>query len=215
MKTDVTLTEEELVAKIITGETAFFELLVRRNNQYLYRIGKMYRFSQEDTQDLMQESFVNAYIHLRSFHGKSSFKTWISKIMLNACFHQSKKNKNQYMESFDNSTAEIKSSANDPISEIMSTELITIIENRLLKLGEDYRTVFMVREINGMSVAETADLLGITENNVKVRMNRAKQMLRAELEKSYKKEELFEFNMVYCNPLTERIMSKIAEVKML
>ena len=68
----------ELIQKILNKETALFELIIRRNNPFLYRIGKMYRFSHEDTQDLMQDSYVQAYIHLNQFENRSSLKTWLS-----------------------------------------------------------------------------------------------------------------------------------------
>ncbi|HMZ95302.1 MAG TPA: sigma factor-like helix-turn-helix DNA-binding protein, partial [Chitinophagales bacterium] len=87
-----------------------------------------------------------------------------------------------------------------------------IIEEALKKLPEDYRMVFALREINGLNVAETAALLQISAATVKVRLNRSKSMLRAEIEKSYAAEELFEFNAVYCNAMTDRVMKIIDEL---
>ena len=93
--------------------------------------------------------------------------------------------------------------------EIHSKELGSIIEKALLNIPEDYRLVFTLREMNGFNVAETAELLDISESNVKVRLNRAKAMLQNEISKSYVAEELYDFHLRYCNPFTERVMKII------
>lgn len=72
--------------------------------------------------------------------------------------------------------------------------------------------VFSMREMNGLNVAETANLLEISEANVKVRLHRAKSMLRSEIEKAYSAEEIFEFNLIYCDALTENVMRSINEL---
>lgn len=91
-------------------------------------------------------------------------------------------------------------------------ELGTIIEEALSKIPFDYRMVFSLREMNEMNLAETADLLNISEANVKVRLSRAKMMLRSEIEKSYSSKELYEFNLIYCNTMVEKVMKKINEL---
>jgi RNA polymerase sigma-70 factor (ECF subfamily) len=75
-----------------------------------------------------------------------------------------------------------------------------------------YRLVFTLREVNGLNVAETADTLNISEANVKVRLNRAKTMLRKEVEKSYSAEDIFEFNLVYCDAMVQRVINKLKEI---
>lgn len=87
-----------------------------------------------------------------------------------------------------------------------------VIETALAEIPEDYRMVFTLREVNGLNVAETAELLQITEANVKVRLNRAKTMLKKEIEKSYSAEEVFEFNLVYCDAMVLRVMNKLNDL---
>ena len=87
----------------------------------------------------------------------------------------------------------------------------SIFENALGKIPFDYRMVFSLREMNGLSVSETATLLNISEANVKVRLNRAKTMLRNEIEKTHSSNELFEFNLIYCDAMVENVMKKINE----
>jgi len=79
-------TEKDIIDKILKGDTGLFEILIRRNNPYLYKIGRSYGYSHQDTQDLMQDTFINAYTGLAGFQNAASFKTWIIKIMLNNCF---------------------------------------------------------------------------------------------------------------------------------
>lgn len=80
----------EIIQKILGGEFALFEILIRRNNPFLYKTGRAYNYSHEDTQDLMQDTFIDAYTHLVSFENRASFKTWVIKIMLNNCFRNSR-----------------------------------------------------------------------------------------------------------------------------
>jgi RNA polymerase sigma-70 factor (ECF subfamily) len=205
------LTEVEIINRILGGDKSLYEIIVRRFNPHLYKIGRSYSYNHEDTQDLMQDTYVDAFKNLSHFEQRSTFKTWIIKIMLNNCYR--KKQKFSYKNEFTNETMNenvtpmFSSSNNNTQKEIYSHELRNIIETSLLKLPEDYRMVFSLREINGLNVSETSSVLDISEANVKVRLNRAKAMLRTEIEKSYTAEELFEFNLCYCNPFTERVMS--------
>ena len=92
---------------------------------------------------------------------------------------------------------------------VLNRELNFIIEDALKQLPEEYRLVFSLREINQLSVKETAEVLDISEANVKVRLNRAKMMLRKEIELAYQPEDIFEFNLVYCDAMVDRVMTKI------
>ena len=210
MKTQAQYSDEELIQKILHQETALFELIIRRNNQSLYRIGKMYHFSHEDTQDLMQETYIKAYTHLNQFQNRSSLKTWLSKIMVHECYRKSQKWAFKNVESLEkNPSLFAKLGSTETSNKVMNTELNSVIEKSLLHIPEDYRTVFLLREINGLSVLETAEISDITESNVKTRLSRAKSFLRKEIEKTYNKEEIFEFNLIYCDAMVERVMQKI------
>ena len=95
---------------------------------------------------------------------------------------------------------------------IVNDELRTILEQAIVHIPEPYRNVFTLRELNGMSVKETADVLHLSESNVKVRLNRAKTMLQKEISKSYSSEEIFEFNLIYCDAMVERVMHEIRKI---
>lgn len=203
----------EIIERILTGELALFEILIRRNNATLYKIGRSYNYNHEDTQDLMQDSFINAYRNLSKFENRSAFKTWLSKIMLNNCYRKTQKlsYKNEILDSISDKSAPMYSDNQytDTSKSVVMRELGTIIEKALQELSLDYRLVFSLREINGFSVEETAETLNISQANVKTRLNRAKHMLRKEIEKSYKSEEIFEFNLKYCDSMVNSVMSKL------
>jgi RNA polymerase sigma-70 factor (ECF subfamily) len=212
------LTETEIIRKIVEGDTTLFELLIRRNNPFLYKTGRAYGYNHEDTQDLMQETFINAYFHLPKFESRASFKTWIIKIMLNNCFQKrqkfSFKNEKAGSDAIHEKSTPMYSSDKqaDTGKTVINRELNYVIEKSLEKVPEDYRLVFSMREINGLNVAETAELLNITPSNVKVRLNRAKAMLRNEIQKVYSPDEIFEFNAVYCDAMVQRVMHEIKSI---
>jgi RNA polymerase sigma-70 factor (ECF subfamily) len=96
---------------------------------------------------------------------------------------------------------------------VMNRELGSIIENALKKIPLEYRMVFSLREISGLNVSETAEALDITETNVRARLSRAKAMLRKEVEKAYEPEEIFEFNLRYCDEMVNRVMRIVTSLK--
>lgn len=208
-------TEAEVIRRVITGEKALYEIIVRRFNPFLYKIGRSYNYNHEDTQDLMQETFIDAYKNLSQFEGRADFKTWIIRIMMNNCYRKRLKAsyKNEIMQDAnENSTPMFTNRNNDTDKIIQNRELKYIIENAVGKIPFDYRVVFSLREINGLNVSETAEMLSISEANVKVRLNRAKTMLRKDIENAYSANELFEFNLIYCDQMVENVISKIKEL---
>jgi len=207
----------EIIQKINDGDVKLFEILIRRYNPFLYKIGRTYRYNHQDTEDLMQDAYVNTFFSLKKFEHRSSFKTWITRIMLNLCYQRKHKLsfKNEITgDDIQNEKSNImfhQSTNNEKIT--VNKELGRVLENAIHEIPEDYRIVFSLRELNGLSVAETAEALNISESNVKVRLNRAKTMLQKEIKKMYSPEEIFEFNLIYCDGMVDRVMKKIEEIK--
>jgi len=209
------MTELEVIKRVLNGEKELYEIIVRRFNPYLYKVGRAYNYNHEDTQDLMQETFIDAYKSLIQFEGRANFKTWIVRIMLNNCYRKKEKLsfKNEIMQDVNDDSKPLFANTNNDTGKIIQNrELAHIIEDALGKIPLDYRMTFSLREINGMNVSETANLLNISEANVKTRLNRAKTMLRNEIEKKYSAQELFEFNLIYCDIIVENVMKKINEL---
>ncbi len=206
-------TDIEVIEKILKGENQLYELLIRRNNPFLYRIGRSYHYSHHDTEDLMQETYINAFYSLSKFENKSSFKTWITRIMLNNCYH--KKQKFNFRN--EHPTEDIQTERNNPMfhnhinteKNVLNKELGHVLENALNNIPEDYRLVFTLRELNGLNISETSEVANISETNVKARLSRAKNMLRSEIEKMYSPSDIYEFNLVYCDRMVENVLSKI------
>jgi len=217
MKVFEQYSDAEIIQKILEGEFALFEILIRRNNPFLYKTGRSYNYNHEDTQDLMQDSFIDAYTGLKNFEHRSSFKTWIIKIMLNNCFRKKQRAafKNEVADEITDKSIPMFSGEQYPDANktVVNRELNIVIEHALQQMPLDYRMVFSLREINGLKVAETAAVLNISEANVKVRLNRAKSMLRKEIERSYSPEDIFEFNLRYCDAITNNVMNKLKELK--
>jgi RNA polymerase sigma factor (sigma-70 family) len=207
------LSDRQVIDRVLSGETGLFELLIKRNNASLYRVGRSYGFNHQDTEDAMQETYIHAYLNLSKFENRASFKTWAVKIMLNQCHHKaakfsfSKEKANEFTRSENITPMYASNSGTDKI--IINRELKNILENAILQIPADYRMVFSLREMNGLSTAETANALDISQSNVKVRLNRAKALLRKQIESVYSGEEVFEYHLTYCDGMANRVMNII------
>ncbi|HMG15930.1 MAG TPA: sigma-70 family RNA polymerase sigma factor [Saprospiraceae bacterium] len=211
--------ELSILEKVIAGETHLFEKIIRTYNTLLYKTGRSYGYNHEETEDIMQDSYINAFVSLSGFELRSSFKTWLVKIMLNNCYQKKQKFSYKY-ESNRSDLIDEKSKPmysnqipTDPSKSLLSQELKSIIEKSLEQIPVDYRLVFSLREISGLNVAETAEALNISQANVKVRLSRAKSLLRNEIEKVYSSEEIYEFDLIYCDSMVNHVMEKIKLMK--
>ncbi|HWI90467.1 MAG TPA: sigma-70 family RNA polymerase sigma factor [Flavisolibacter sp.] len=208
--------EEEIIQKILDGELALFEILIRRYNAILYKIARSYNFNHDEAQDLLQETHIAAYQNLKKFESRSSYKTWIAKIMVNKCLYKLSYGSSKYEVSHqiadENYQPMFSSKKQSTEANVLNRELSAILEKSLENIPVHYRTVFVLREVEGLSVAETADMLNLTPVNVKVRLNRAKTLLQKELEKYYSKAQLYDFNLVYCDIVVKNVFDAISKI---
>jgi RNA polymerase sigma factor (sigma-70 family) len=208
----------EIVKQVLAGNTALFEIIIRRYNPYLYKVGRSYGFNHQDTEDLMQETFINSYVNLKQFAERSSFKTWLITIMLHQCYR--KTHKFNYLKEQtadllpDNSSFMfLPKNHSNTDDAVLSKEFNKVVEACLQQLPREYKTTFSLRELAGLSVAETAEVMNTTPANVKVRLNRAKAMLRKAIEKTYSTEDMYEFNLVCCDRIVNGVMKRISALK--
>ena len=193
------LSDQEAIAKILGGNNALFEVLVRRYNPLLYRIARSYGFNHQDAEDLMQDTHVTAYMHLQQLDCSPLYKPWLTKILTHKCLykinHGYSKMEEPNSHLVDKSQKLLHTSliSGDAEHKILNRELSSIIESNLNSLPSNYRTVLILREVEGFSTNETAELMNITASNVKVRLNRAKALLQKKIKDSYAS-ELFHFN---------------------
>jgi RNA polymerase sigma factor (sigma-70 family) len=195
------LPDTQVIANILAGDKNLFEVIIRRYNQRLFRIGMSFLNDASRTEDAMQNAYIKAYEHLDSFENKASFATWLTRIMLNECLAQKKKDQriNRIQQ------AETMTTMTTPAYLLINKEFGTVLENAIAELPEKYRLVFILRELEGLSVKQTGETLNIEEANVKVRLNRAKAMLKNSL-KEYVNDDVYTFHLIRCNRITEKVM---------
>ncbi|TSJ39775.1 RNA polymerase sigma factor [Fluviicola chungangensis] len=204
------LKDEEIIDLILNGETTLYELLIRKFNLRLYRISMSIVNDDMEAEDVMQTAYINAYLQLANFQNKSSFGTWLTRIVINeSLLYKKKQAKREQL--IINSSEKDHQTENNPLKELMNQELKTLLEKAVSDLPEKYRLVFVMREVEELSTQETMDILQLSESNVKVRLNRAKEMLRNDLSTYYKSEQVFAFDLVRCDRIVNFVMSKIAD----
>ena len=197
--------DETLIARILAGEKRLFELLMRKYNQRLYRIGMSILENEAEAEDAMQTAYINAYEHLSGFERRASFGTWLTKIMLNQCYGQRRKNRRLLTTTEQTDNIVIMNTA---VNELANKELGRTLQQAVAKLPEKYRVVFVLREIEDLSVRETSAALQIEESNVKVRLNRAKSMLRENLN-GYMKDHVYSFHLSKCDRIVNRVLEHL------
>ena len=206
--------ENEVLSRIVNGEKGLYALIIRKYNQRLYRIALAILNNESEVEDVVQATYIKTYENLTQFKFQSGFSTWITKILINESLMNLKKrrkiadNERKILSiAFDH-----KQQVQTPLMEVLNSELKIILESSIRDLPEKYRTVFVMREVENMSVSETTACLELSEANVKVRLNRAKLMLRDKLKDYIKQEELFQLYKPRCNRIVDHVMKKINEV---
>jgi len=179
------LSDEQVVSRVLAGQTALFEVLMRRHNERLYRAARAIVRDESEAEDVMQQAYVNAYSHLRQFDGRSLFSTWLTRIAVHEALARARR-RGRYMtmDPEDNFTAEFPVpaiSTPDPERLAFSRELGALIEAAIERLPDGAREVFILRQVEGMDTAEAAEVLGVNEAVVKTRLSRARAALRRDL----------------------------------
>lgn len=209
------LKDEEVVARVLSGEIALFEILMRRYNQRLYRVSRIILRDDAEAEDVMQDAYVRAYEHLHQFAGKAAFSTWLTRIAIHEALARKRRRGRQ--EELDalpmngESMSIMKSSDPTPEATTATTQARELLEQAIERLPETYRTVVVMREVEDMSVAETASSLGVTEAVVKTRLHRAHAMLRKELYSRAKDRapDLYQFHAVRCDRIVKNVFERI------
>lgn len=198
--------DEVVVKKILLGEKKLYELIVRRYNQRLFRIGMTMLGIETEAEDAMQESYINAYRQLAGFEHRSSFGTWLTRIMINECIARQKKKQRskRVMEQQSNHI----SSTNPADHALANKELAAVLQQAIQQLPDKYRLIFVLREIEHLSVRQASEATGIEESNVKVRLNRAKLMLRETLGGSLK-DHIYSFHLSRCDAMVRSVFKSL------
>lgn len=212
--------EYALIERIISGEKELYEILMRRNNQKLYRVIRSYFRNGADIEDIMQNTYLKAFEKLTQFNRQALFSTWLIRIGINEALGALRKKghtiglraDDHVMDIYENKKILVMPDPGQlsPERKLIQQEAKALLEQAIDRLDEKYRTVYILKEIEGMHIAEIADCLGLTAANVKVRHHRAKLMIKEELYALTVHKEIFEFGAHRCDELVNKIIRVIS-----
>lgn len=189
-KPEEALPDEEIVRRILAGDSPLYELIMRRYNQRLYRVARGMLGNDAEAEDTVQQAYVDAYRHLEQFSGRARFSTWLTKIAVHEASRRRHRRRritslaeaaDDEVPAYRKGGESIVSEEPDPERAAASAEMRGILESVVDSLRPAYRSVFMLREIEGLSTADTAECLEISPEAVKVRLHRGKIELRKAL----------------------------------
>jgi RNA polymerase sigma-70 factor (ECF subfamily) len=203
-------TDEEVVARVLAGETRLFEILMRRHNQRVYRAARAILRDDGEAEDVMQDAYVRAYAHLREFEGRARFSTWLTRIAVHEALARSRRGRR--FQPLDDQEQSMPSSPRVTPEELASDrEVSAVLERAIDSLSDELRTVFVLRAVEEMSGAETAECLGIAEETVKTRLFRARARLQEALLEALEPTvpRAYSFHLSRCDRLVASVMSRL------
>lgn len=209
------LTDDEVVTRVLAGETALFEVIMRRYNQRLYRAARAITRDDSQAEDIMQAAYVRAFEHLRQFSGTAPFGAWLTRIAVNEALGRLRHHRH-----FDEPEGEgdhmdrFASESPNPEQAAVSSETARLLETLIEGLPGNLRSVFVMRDVEDMTTAETSHALGITEENVKVRLHRARAALRLALADYATREtrNSFAFHASRCDRVVAHVFRQIGDL---
>jgi RNA polymerase sigma-70 factor (ECF subfamily) len=212
------LTDDALVLRITAGERAAFGLLMRRHNRRLYRLARAVLRDDAEAEDALQEAYLKAFQSMASFRGESAVSTWLARFVLNEALGRRRRSSRRQ------SVVPIVSGAREnTVDEVVDeqqespdrafgrSQMRVLLERKVDELPESFRTIFVMRSVEEMSVEETAACLGLPTATVRSRHFRARSLLREGLaqEIDLAERDLFEFGGRHCDDLIARILGRI------
>lgn len=212
----------KLAARIGQHDQAAFEALMRRHNGKLFRVARAILKEDADAEDALQDAYLDAYRHIGQFRGGAQLSTWLTRIVINHSLMRLRKHRQDPVVvpigGARSDLAEL--SEEDPADEksetapaaIMRSEIRRVLEQRIDELPVTFRTVFVLREVEEMSVSETAECLGIPEATVRTRLFRARALLREALQRDINTAtiDVFGFAGERCNRIVARVLAALA-----
>jgi len=169
------LSDAEVVQRVRDGDRASFEILMRRHNQRIYRAARAILKNESEVEDAMQQAYINAFTHLNQFEERARFSTWLTRIAVNEAIARRQRMRTTESEEMVEQTV-----TRQPTPEHLAYagELQRVLEDAVDALPEAYRSVFMLRDIEGLSTNETAEALDLGDEAVKTRLHRARALVR-------------------------------------
>jgi RNA polymerase sigma-70 factor (ECF subfamily) len=208
------LSDEQIIARVVAGETALFEELMRRHNQRVYRVARAIVKDEGEAEDVMQQAYLNAFAHLGQFAERAKFSTWLTRIVIHEALGRRRRTRPADQIANDSEVAAMSRAESDepsPERQAYASELRRIVEESVDALPDSYRAVFMLREIEGLSTSETAEGLELGEEAVKTRLHRAKAIVRRELfaRAGGTSAGAFTFGLSRCDAIVRRVLAHL------
>jgi RNA polymerase sigma-70 factor, ECF subfamily len=212
--------DSTLIEQILQGNTALFELLMRRYNERIYRAVRSIVHDEQETEDVMQQAYCNAFVHLRQFNGSAQFSTWLTRIAINEALARVRR-QGRY-EAFDDAASDVEpytthSPEQNPEQQAFSHELRSLLEWAIDRLPNGMREVFVLRDVEGLSTLETAESLSVSEDVVKTRLSRGRAILRQQLMErtGATAPDAFRFDRPRCDRIVANVLSALNHDSML
>jgi RNA polymerase sigma factor (sigma-70 family) len=201
--------DAEAIDHVLGGNREMFEVIVRRYNPRLFRVGMAYLRGHAQAEDAMQNAYVKAFFKLRTFRRGSAFSTWLTRIMINECLMalRTRRKASENVVGLDRASSRI--AAPQTTDELSLKEMKALLEQAVGALPRKCRMVYLLREGQQMNTAQTAACLGLSHGDVKVSLHRARERLKAGLLRSAAGVELFSYPAIYCDAMTERVLRAV------
>jgi RNA polymerase sigma-70 factor (ECF subfamily) len=211
------LGDAQLVRRTLARDGAAFREIMQRNNRRLYRIARSVLRNNSDAEDAVQDAYVSAFTHLADFRGDSTLAAWLSRIVMNEALGRLRRQRptiglsEREPARSDAEIIQFPTANDNPERTMAQRQILQLVERATDDLPHDYRLVFVTRVIEGMSVEETANLLGIKPETVKTRLHRARQLIRAQLDKQIGPVlmDAFPFAGRRCARLSDAVMNRL------
>jgi len=214
--------ERNLVERAKSGDQSAFRAIMEQNNQRLYRVARAVMKDDTEAEDVVQETYLRAFFNLSKFRGESSLTTWLTRIALNEALGRKRKQRAmvtlETVETAQQTSAQIiqfpaMNTETDPERSAAQNEIQRLLERAMDALPEPFRVVFVMRDVEEMSIEETAFHLGIRPQTVKTRLHRARRLLRQSLdgELASTLKETYPFAGARCARITEAVLSRLTK----
>lgn len=208
------LSDAEVVGRVVDGDTALFEILMRRYNQRIYRAVRAVLKSDDEVEDVMQQAYLNAFAHLGQFADRAQFSTWLIRIAVNEAIARLRKRQNAawtWGGGDEMAALQVETTTPDPEAQASTAQMREAVESELAALSPIHRTVLVLRDVEGLTTAEAAECLGVSEDAVKTRLSRARAMLRDGLARraGLTLGTIYPFGNSRCDRVVEAVMAQL------
>jgi RNA polymerase sigma-70 factor, ECF subfamily len=210
--------DAEVIRQVLQGNTAMFELLMRRYNERVYRAARAIVRDEHEAEDVMQQAYVNAFTHLRQFNGSAQFSTWLTRIAINEALARVRRRGR--FEPFDDELSNVEPfmsshPSENPERQAFTGELRELLEWSIDTLPDGMREVFVLREVEGLSTSEVAACLGVSEDVVKTRLSRGRASLRRVLfeRTGATAPDAFRFFRPRCDRVVAHVLARIKDLQ--